>query len=438
MKINATSIKKLLSVSLITALFMAGFSSCSNGSNQNKGSEGGGGEPVPVVDMGAFEPGNTSVEMAANMAIGWNLGNTLDATGDWTDNSGVFHSDLKGLETETGWGMPKTTEAMITAVKAAGFKTIRVPVSWHNHITDKTNYTIDSAWMARVKTVVDWAYNMGMCVIINIHHDNLKESQLAGNCGFALSYDTTLQNQSKAYIEKVWTQIATTFASYDNKLVFEVLNEPRDVSGEIAGNEWWCNDKSIMDIITSYEQVGINAIRSVFGNEDRFVMVPGYAASGSDSSMLALYTLPTDSASDKLLLSTHAYSPYYFAMYDKDHPDTVFDNSDKISLNSIFDYLRTNYINKGVGVVMGEASATDKENLNERIKWATYYFTKAREAGVPVVLWDNMVTEANEDKNNINIGERHGYYNRNANTWYFPTIIEVMMKAVYGDNYPSE
>ena len=436
MKINATSIKKLFSVSILAAFLVASFNCCSNGSNQTKGNDGG--EPMPAVDMGAFVPGNTSVEMAANMAIGWNLGNTLDATGDWTDGNGVFHSDLKGLETETGWGMPKTTETMISAIKNAGFKTIRIPVSWHNHITDKTNYTIDSTWMARVKTIVDWAYNKDMCVIINIHHDNLKESQLSGNCGFALSKDSTFQNQSKAYIEKVWTQIATTFASYDNKLVFEVLNEPRDVSGEIAGNEWWCNDKSIMDIITSYEQVGINAIRSVSGNEDRFVMVPGYAASGSDSSMLALYTLPTDSASDKLLLSTHAYSPYYFAMYDKDHPDTVFDNSDKTSLNSIFDYLRTNYINKGVGVVMGEASATDKENLNERIKWATYYFTKAREAGVPVVLWDNMVTCANENKNNINIGERHGYYNRKSDSWYFPSIIEAMMKAVYGDNYTAE
>ncbi len=431
MKINATSIKKLLSVSLITALFMAGFS-CSNGSNQNKGSEGG----VPVVDMGAFEPGNTSVEMAANMAIGWNLGNTLDATGDWTDN-GVFHSELKGLETETGWGMPKTTEAMITAVKAAGFKTIRIPVSWHNHITDKTNYTIDSAWMARVKTVVDWAYNMGMCVIINIHHDNLKESQLAGNFGFALSYDTTLQNQSKAYIEKVWIQIATTFKEYDNKLVFEVLNEPRDIDGELAGNEWWCGQKAIMDIITSYEQVGINAIRSVAGNENRFVMVPGYAASGSDSSMLALYTMPTDTAQDKLLLSTHAYSPYEFALKG-DYKDVEFDSEDSASLTSLFNYLKTNYTNKGIGVVMGEASATDKENTNERVKWASSYFSKAREAGVSVVLWDNMVTCANENKNNINIGERHGYYNRKSNSWYFPSIIEAMMKAVYGDNYTAE
>nr|QPB75700.1 cellulase 5A [uncultured bacterium] len=433
MKINATSIKKLLSVSLITALFMAGFS-CSNGSNQNKGSEGGGGEPVPVVDMGAFEPGNTSVEMAANMAIGWNLGNTLDAIGDWTDSNGTFHSDLKGLETETGWGMPTTTEAMITAVHNAGFKTIRIPVSWHNHITDKTNYTIDSAWMARVKTVVDWAYNMGMCVIINIHHDNLKESQLAGNCGFALSYDTTLQNQSKAYIEKVWTQIATTFKDYDDKLVFEVLNEPRDVGGEVTGNEWWTTNKNIVSVITAYEQVGVNAIRAVSGNEDRFIMVPGYAATGSAKTILDLYTMPTDTATDRLILSTHAYSPNDFAL--NENGETTFDDNGKSDLDYIFGFLKSDYVSKGIGVVMGEASSTDRNNTAAREAWTTYYFTKAREAGIPVVLWDNMVTVSY--KGYLGSGENHGYYDRNNNTWFFPSIINAMMKAVYGDNYTAE
>ena len=433
MKITSISLKKSLSF-LFSAAILTGFLISCTPSTGNQGSN------VPDAEVGDFEVATTSVQMARNMAIGWNLGNTLDATSDWTDNNGVFHSELKGIETEECWGMPKTTEAMITAIKNAGFKTIRIPVSWHNHITDTTNYTIDSAWMARVKEIVDWAYNKNMCVIINIHHDNLSISDINGHIGFALSDNTAIQTQSKKYIEKIWTQIATTFASYDNRLVFEVLNEPRDVGGEFKGNEWWTNNQEMINIITAYEQVGINAIRSVAGNKNRFIMVPGYAASGSDSGMLALYKLPTDTATDKLLLSTHAYSPYAFAMYDSNHSedDTVFDNTDKASLDAIFKYLKENYTDKGIGVVMGEASATDKENLSDRIAWATYYFTKAKEAGIPVVLWDNMVTEANEDKKNINIGERHGYYDRNANTWYFPDMIQAMMKAVYGDNYTAQ
>lgn len=380
---------------------------------------------TPTLDTGDFEIGTSSVEMAKNMAIGWNLGNTLDATYNYTENYGV--------NTETCWGMPKTTKTMITAVKNAGFKTIRIPVSWHNHLSDTSNYTIDSSWMARVKEVVDYAYSQNMCVIINIHHDNLSISALESHYGFALTDDSTIQTKSITFIENIWTQIATTFADYDNKLVFEVLNEPRDIGGEWKGNEWWTNNADVFEVITAYEQVAIDAIRAIPGNEDRYLMVPGYAASGSDNSMLALYTMPTDTATDKLMLSAHAYSPYAFAMSDT--TDTTFDSSDKSSLDSIFAYLKTNYTDKGIGVVMGEASASDKNNLSDRVAWSTYYFTKALEAGIPVVLWDNMVTVDNGG--DITSGECHGYLNRETCQWYFPTMIQAMMQAVYGDDYSS-
>ena len=422
MKNSAKSIKELIKLFSFCTLFIFCFSCCSTPANTTSDKTL---DDYPVIeipdsDVLELNPTVSSVEMAKNMIIGWNLGNTLDATA-WNN------ADNAGLSTETGWGMPKTTESMISAVKAEGFKTSRIPVSWHNHISDTSNYKIDSTWMARVKQVVDWAYNQDMYVIINIHHDNLAESKLAGKCGFALSKQADIQAQSMAYIRNIWTQIAIEFASYDERLVFEVLNEPRDVDGEVTGNEWWCNQKSIMDIITSQEQVAINAIRAVPGNKNRFIMVPGYAASGSDGSMLALYTMPTDSAHDKLLLSTHAYSPYLFAMSDA--TDNIFGDDDKGSLDYIFNYLKTAYTDKGIGVVMGEASASDKDNTAERVKWTTYYFTKAREAGIPVVLWDNMVIV--QTGGNINSGECHGYYNRNTNKWFFPEIMEAMMNAAY-------
>ena len=431
MKINVTSIKKLFSVLILAVFLMASFICCSSPANTASGKTL---DDYPVIeipdsDVPELNPTVSSVEMAKNMIIGWNLGNTLDATGDWTDANGVFHSDLKGLETETGWGMPTTTESMITAIKNAGFKTIRIPVSWHNHISDKTDYMIDSAWMARVKEVVDWAYNKDMYVIINIHHDNLAESNLAGNCGFALSNNADLQNQSKAYIRNVWTQIAIEFASYGEKLVFEVLNEPRDVGGKVFKDEWNYSGKDALTIITAYEQVGIDAIRAVPGNKNRFIMVPGYAASGTNATMLDNFTLPTDSASDKLILSTHAYSPYNFAMANS---DSVFGGDDEADLNSIFNYLKTKYTDKGIGVVMGEASASNKDNTAERIKWVKYYFEKAKEAGIPVVLWDNDVAapDGNENVDGGYNGEHHGWLNRKSGKWYFPTIIKAMMDTV--------
>ena len=97
------------------------------------------------------------------MKMGWNLGNALDAF----DDSKLPN---QGLTSETCWGNPETTEAMIQFIASSGFKSIRIPVTWHNHLIDE-NYTIDPQWMKRVKTVVDWAYSNGLYVILNTHHD---------------------------------------------------------------------------------------------------------------------------------------------------------------------------------------------------------------------------------------------------------------------------
>ncbi|MCR4742021.1 MAG: cellulase family glycosylhydrolase [Treponema sp.] len=364
----------------------------------------------------------SSKEFASQLTIGWNLGNTLDAYSHDTSNQYV-----QGLYSETCWGMPSTTQAMIEAVYAAGFEAIRIPISWHNHITETTNYTIDSDWMARVKTVVDWAYNAGFYVIINVHHDNLSSSDITSWPGYVISLDSTTQSayetQSKTYLEKIWNQIAEEFNDdYGERLIFEVLNEPRTV-GE--NSEWWANDtngKTLNDIVTAYEQVCINAIRDSDGkNAKRYIMVPAYKGSSSN---INTYTLPTDTANDKLILSFHAYDPYNFAMYNKDYTDTTFDAADKTSLDSLFANVN-NYF-PGIGAVIGEASASNKDNLSDRVAWATYYFDKAyNDYGWPTVMWDNGAYEANSTS-----GEQHGWFKRSDQTWYFPTVISAAMNAV--------
>lgn len=420
-------LKSIFEFVLISSLFFActispnkNTDSPDNG-NSSSTSEEGSSLSNDISDFIATTSG-TSVDFVKNMGMGWNLGNTLDATNNNTTSN-------QGLDSETYWGQPYTTQKMIKAVRAAGFKTIRIPVSWHNHILSKsdTTYTIDSEWMSRVKTIVDWAINEGMCVIINVHHDNMAASVISGNksYGYALSTDLNVQKTSKAFLSSVWTQIATTFASYDEKLVFEVLNEPRDVDGEVWGNEWWCNTAAAYTCLTDYEQTCIDAIRAVSGNESRYIMVPGYAASGSDKTELKCYTMPTDSTPNKLILSAHAYSPYAFAMYDGTN-HTSFTSKNASELTTMFNYLKENYTDKGIGVVMGETSATNKGNLSARESWATDYYTKATAAGIPVVLWDNGDYKANPTD-----GEKHGYFNRTELSWYFPTIINAMSKAVY-------
>ena len=409
--------KKAFRFSLVGLwLFAVVLLGCANNTTQNTNNVIDNKEAAVIITTPDFEVAETSVQMVKNMAIGWNLGNTLDATGG------------NGLNSERSWGQPYTTKAMLTGLRKAGFKTIRIPVSWANH-TSGSDYKIDSAWMNRVKTIVDWALEEGFCVILNDHHDNYAVSKL--NKGYALSKESDIQDKSKAFLSSIWKQIATTFADYDNRLVFELLNEPRDIDGEVGGNEWWTNDKELLNVITSYEQVCLNQIRSVKGNENRFVMATGYAAS-SDTGIISLYTMPKDSANDRLILSVHAYSPYSFAM--EDPGEKTFTSSHKNQLNSFFAWLNTNYIKKGIGVVIGETGATNKNNLSDRIEWAKAFFGGAYQYGIPAVLWDNGVWEVIGSKYN----EHYGFYNRDSQTWYFPSLIEAMMKAVYGDSISIE
>lgn len=355
-----------------------------------------------------------SVAFAKAMGAGWNLGNTLDAqtTGSNTDNL--------GLNTENSWGAPTTTKAMIHAVKARGFKTIRIPVSWHNHITSRTGYKIDSAWMNRVKQVVDWAMDEGLFVIINIHHDNLSENGMNTNAGFCLSSNSTKKAKSIDYIESVWKQVSETFKDYDENLIFEVLNEPRYAGTNndgfsASGSELSTGNK----IIREYEQAALNVIRSSGGkNEERYVMIPPYAASPWQT---ADWSLPKDSAKDKLLVSVHSYSPYNFALGNDSNTTSSFTTASNNEINGNFTNLENTYIRKGRGVVMGETSCSDKNNLSARERWFKAVRQNRRSSGVCTVLWDNMVVYPNGN----DIGERHGYLNRSKCTWYYPGLMEI-------------
>lgn len=391
---------------------------------------------VSVSATPAEKPAVSSVEFAENLVIGWNLGNAFDASdcGDWAYNEGV--------KLEYSWLPHKqaTSQKLIKTVKNTGFKTIRIPVSWHNHMAkNTTTYQIDSAWMNRVKTVVDWALAEDMYVIINIHHDNLSEEQIASNPGFCLSTDSAIQTKSKDFISKVWGQIAETFKDYDEHLIFEIINEPRCIGTDFEWGFWGTNagkESTYSSIITKYEQAGLDVIRASGGNNaDRFVMAPGYAASPS---YLSSYSLPKDTASDKLLLSTHAYTPSDFALSGDKTDYAVNKSYIESSINGVFNDLKSKYVDKKIGVVMGEASASDKENTASREKWATYYFTKAKAVGIPVVLWDNEVVVAELDAagkakyNEGENGENHGYFNRVTCQQYFPAVVEAMITAAGG------
>ena len=380
---------------------------------------------VPGIDTPV--DGLSSVQFASAMQSGWNLGNTFDSAEYGNKNNKLKASNGKSYE--TAWGMPETTEKMIYTVAAKGFKTIRIPISWHNHITDGDNYTIDPEWLARVKVVVDWARKNKMFVIINIHHDNLTSAQMSTTYGFSVNPDSSSEQEtSKKYIKRIWEQVADYFKDYDNHVIFELLNEPRNMDLANPFNPSSSEESACNVVIKQYEQVALDAVRASGGNNaNRFVMVPYYAASPWKYSN---WSLPTDSASDKLLISTHAYDPYTFAMYDGSTDNTDFSESvEGAELKNLFDSLNTKWVSKGRGVVMGEGSCSDKGNTSDRLAWFKSYIAKAKAINCPLILWDNMATISTGA---TNASERHGYFNRNNCTWYFEELVNAMITTAGG------
>lgn len=359
----------------------------------------------------------SSLDFAKQMGFGWNLGNTLDATNG------------AGLGSETSWGQPLTSKEMIDALAKSGIKTIRIPVSWHNHITDTKKYTVDPAWMARVKTIVDWAIENDMYVILNTHHDNeVKHSGALtpGKGYYPLEKDKA---ESEKFLTAVWTQICKTFNNdYDEHLIFETLNEPRLMG---HNHEWTyvksCSEcKEAMSVLKEFNQKIVDIIRSSGGNNaTRFIGVPSLAC-GIDSLLAEDFVLPSDKAG-RIMAAVHMYSPYPFAM-DPNPSINKFTESHKRELDYNFDRIYKKFCQNGVAVYIGEMGATNKENLAAREAWFEYFVGKAMAKNMPAVLWDNGAFDASSKE----YSEKYGFYCRTQYKWYFPTLIKKSIAAAGG------
>ncbi len=349
---------------------------------------------------------------AANLKAGWNLGNTLDACNAGQNNQ---------VNSEVCWGNPKTTKEMIAAVKNAGYTTIRIPVSWHNHITltEDNRMLIDDSWLKRVKEVVGYAIDNDMYVIINIHHDNEPE----GKRGYIPDYEN--EEQALWYVGEVWSQVAPYFNEFDNHLIFEGLNEPRLTNDD--ANEWWLDEnsdhcKEAVDVINKLNQKFVDTVRATGGyNAERYLMVPGYCAS-MQGAVTKGFAVPNDSASNRIMISLHAYIPYSFALNE----DTSLATFDPDDVNSTYDIdhtikkMKEKFIDKGIPVVIGEFGARDKNgNVDERIKYYNYFTLKCSENGIPCCVWDNGVFSGN--------GERFGLLDREKCEFVDKDIVNAMV-----------
>lgn len=246
-------------------------------------------------DTTSFEDLNQS-QIVEAMGPGWNLGNQLESV---TDN----------VPEETNWGNPVITEKLIQSVKAAGFKSIRIPVSYFAKIDDDKDYTIDSKWLDRVQEVVDYCIKNDLYAVINIHGDGYNTID-----GSWLLCNGKNQTEIKKKYKKVWKQIAERFKNYDEHLLFESMNEEFDGSYSEPNKEYYQN-------INDYNQIFVDTVRKTGDNNTkRWLIIPGWNTNIDYTAGDYGFKLPTDQYRDKsidkeeqrIMISVHYYSPWDF------------------------------------------------------------------------------------------------------------------------------
>jgi len=385
--------------------FAAILSACNLASANNKGGD----IVIPNVSyIKQYEiPDNEAMAFVKKMGIGWNLGNTFDAN---DDNWGSRDE----LMMEKAWVGVLTKPEMIQDVHAAGFNTLRLPVSWHNHV-DKETFEISEKWLDRVQEVVDYAINDGMYVILNTHHDVYPEFYYPSN----EHYET-----SSKYIKSIWTQLSERFKDYDEHLIFESMNEPR-LKGH--ANEWSFSASNAdcmeaADCINRLNQLFVDTVRASGGNnENRYLMVPGYAAA-PENALGDWFVLPKDTADNKIIVSVHAYTPYAFALQDGGTDTFEITNAAQTSeIIRFVSNLYKKFVVNGIPVVIGEYGARAKnDNLQSRVNYAAFYACVASSRNIPCVWWDNHGFKGS--------GELFGIYDRRALEFRYPEIVEALTK----------
>lgn len=296
---------------------------------------------------------SASVEMTWKMGNGINLGNTLEACDTSRRN---FSEDP--LDYEILWGQPVTSRDMITAMKEAGFSTIRIPVAWMTNSADLIhgNYTLHPAYLDRVQQITDWALEAGMYVIINDHWDG-------GWYGmFGSEKEETRNFAMEAYCG-MWSQIAARFADYPDRLIFEGANE--EIGARFDENSIYCQD-SLDSYLSEDEryilanrvnQAFVDTVRASGGNNaDRFLLIPGYGTN-IDQTCDSRFHMPKDTAQDRLMISVHYYDPWSYCGADNAAGATAWGIREDYN-HMMTALLKMNrFTAAGYGVVIGEYGA---------------------------------------------------------------------------------
>lgn len=336
-------------------------------------------------------------QLVNEMGLGINLGNTLDAVGDWIDPSSI-------LNYEQAWGSPIITQEIIEGYAKAGYSSLRIPVSWGNLLSD--DFKVHPDLMDRVEKILNWTLDCGMVAIINIHHENAWVKQVPTD------------NKAKEKYTSIWKQICERFEKYGDHLLFEPMNE-------IGYDEIWTSwsgtdsDKAkAFGYVNDINQLFVDIVRESGGNNaKRHLLVQTYNT-GVEYAYDPLFKIPND-PENRLAVTVHYYTPATFAILGGGEvadwgvgQETWGTDEDFKELNGYMDALKKNCVDKGIPVIVGEYCAESKGRTQEVVRLYEVAVTEAvYSRGMCPMIWDTP----------------GGQYNRKTCQFNDPVFVEEMM-----------
>lgn len=346
----------------------------------------------------------TSQELVNSIRVGWNLGNTFDVCQTDRDGDGKLdeHAENGAEVDEKLWGNPEATRELFKSLTDDGVNAVRIPVTWRDHIDEFGN--IDASWLNRVQQVVDYAYNCGLYVIINVHHDGADDREYgAWLWEAAESYDYILSRYCR-----IWAQLCDRFKNYNERIIFESLNE---VSFDDLSED------DSYALLNSINQRFVDLVRSGGGNNsERHLLIAGYRADIAKTCD-ERFVMPDDPAK-RCILSVHYYTPWEFCTANLQN--TWGSRAEEREMESLVAVLHESFTEKGVPVIIDEYGtvSTDEESV---VYFSEKLTKTCHDLGIACFLWDDG-----------------SQVDRVSYEWRSPELIEALVRAASGEEYTPE
>ena len=252
--------------------------------------------------------------------------------------------------------------SQIDAIKAAGFRTIRIPITTFAHMDAQGH--LDPATFKKLDRIVDAAVANGLNVIIDEH-----------------DYDDCPKNVDACAVilPNIWYELSAHYKDASNLVMFELLNEPHEKLDADIWNSW------LPDLIAIVRET--NPTRNI-------IVGPTHWNSLDD---LPLLKLPADD--QHLIVTYHYYQPFMFthqgaswagaeAMAAHDvhwtgKPEEV------AAINADFDRVAAWSKANNRPILLGEYGTYGKvnKNMNERAAWTKAVTDAAAARGFARAFW---------------------------------------------------